>query len=56
MASIVFVIIVLDEHLPGSGTLSMTVVCTVLLSVVAHGLTAIPLSAALARNHSGPTL
>jgi len=46
LASIVFIIIVLDEHLPGSATLGMTVVCTVLLSVLAHGLTANPLAAA----------
>jgi sodium/hydrogen antiporter len=48
LASIVFVIIVLDEHLPGGETLGMTVACTVLLSVVAHGLTAIPLTTAFA--------
>lgn len=47
LASIVFIIIVLDEHLPGSATLGMTVVCTVLLSVLAHGLSANPLVAAL---------
>ncbi len=47
LASIVFIIIVLDEHLPGSATLGMTVVCTVLLSVLAHGLTANPFAAAL---------
>ncbi len=46
LASIVFIIIVLDEHLPGSATLAMTVVCTVLLSVLAHGLSANPLAAA----------
>ncbi len=46
LASIVFIIIVLDEHLPGSATLGMTVVCTVLLSVLAHGLTANPLAVA----------
>jgi len=47
LASIVFIIIVLDEHLPGTATLGMTVVCTVLLSVLAHGLTANPFAAAL---------
>jgi NhaP-type Na+/H+ or K+/H+ antiporter len=49
LASIVFVIIVLEEHLPGAATLGMTVVCTVLMSVVAHGLTALPFAARLAR-------
>jgi NhaP-type Na+/H+ or K+/H+ antiporter len=44
LASIVFLIIVLDEDLPGSGTLAATVVCTVSLSVLLHGVTAIPLS------------
>jgi sodium/hydrogen antiporter len=47
LASIVFIIIVLDERLPGSGTLGMTVVCTVLLSVLAHGLTANSFASAL---------
>lgn len=44
LASIVFAIIVLNENLPGGYTLAMTVVCTVILSVFAHGLTANPLA------------
>ena len=48
LASIVFAVIVIGEHLPGGGTIAMTVVCTVLLSIVAHGLSANPLVAALA--------
>ena len=44
LASIVFAIIVLNENLPGGYTLAMTVVCTVILSVVAHGMTANPLT------------
>lgn len=48
LASIVFGIIVLNEHLPGGETLTLVVVYTVLLSVVAHGVSAIPLSAAFA--------
>ncbi len=56
LASIVFIIIALDEHLPGSGTLGMTVVCTVLLSVLAHGLTANPFAAALgSRSGTSPS-
>jgi NhaP-type Na+/H+ or K+/H+ antiporter len=49
LASIVFAIIVLNENLPGGHTLAMTVVCTVILSVVAHGLTANPLASAYAK-------
>ena len=47
LASIVFAVIVLNEHLPGGETISMTVVCTILLSVIGHGLSANPLVAAL---------
>lgn len=47
LASIVFAVIVLNEHLPGAETISMTVVCTIALSVIAHGLSANPLVAAL---------
>ena len=45
LASIVFIVIVLNENLPGGETLKETVVWTVILSVLAHGLTANPLSA-----------
>ena len=48
LASIVFAIIVLNEHLPGAETMTMTVVCTIALSVIAHGLSANPLVTALA--------
>ena len=47
LASIVFAVIVLNEHLDGGGTITMTVVCTIMLSVIAHGLSANPLVAAL---------
>jgi NhaP-type Na+/H+ or K+/H+ antiporter len=49
LASIVFAVIVINAHLPNDATLSMTVVCTILLSIVAHGLSANPLVAALAK-------
>jgi NhaP-type Na+/H+ or K+/H+ antiporter len=49
LASIVFAVIVLNEHLPGGDTITMTVVCTITLSVLAHGLSANPLVALLAR-------
>jgi len=47
LASIVFGVIVLQQHLPGGGTISMTVVRTILFSVIGHGLTANPLARAL---------
>ena len=43
LASIVFAVIVLNENLPGATTISMTVVCTVILSVIGHGISANPL-------------
>ncbi|MCP3905307.1 MAG: sodium:proton antiporter [Planctomycetes bacterium] len=42
LASIVFVVIVASEGVPGSGLLSMVVVCTVLGSIILHGVTANP--------------
>ena len=48
LASIVFAVIVLNEHLAGGSTIISTVVCTIALSVIAHGLSANPLVAALA--------
>ncbi len=45
LASIVFIVIVLNENLPGGETLKMTVVWTVILSILAHGLTANPFAA-----------
>lgn len=44
LASIVFVIIVLGNDLPGGGTIAVTVVCTVTFSILLHGLTANPLA------------
>jgi NhaP-type Na+/H+ or K+/H+ antiporter len=49
MTSIVFGILVLDAHLPGGGTLAITVVCTIVLSILLHGLTANPWVAACAK-------
>jgi NhaP-type Na+/H+ or K+/H+ antiporter len=48
LASIVFVVIVANADLPGGETLIATVVATVVLSILAHGLSANPLSAAFA--------
>jgi len=47
LASIVFAVIVLNKHLPGSGTIVLTVIFTIILSIVAHGLSANPLVSAL---------
>jgi NhaP-type Na+/H+ or K+/H+ antiporter len=42
LASIVFAIIVLNADLPNGGILAMTVVCTVIFSIIFHGLSANP--------------
>jgi NhaP-type Na+/H+ or K+/H+ antiporter len=46
LASVVFIIIVFGEKLPSQDTLAMTVVATVVLSIIGHGLTANPLARA----------
>jgi NhaP-type Na+/H+ or K+/H+ antiporter len=53
LASIVFAVIVLGEHLPGGDTITVTVVVTIILSVLGHGLSANPLIAALAARLKG---
>jgi NhaP-type Na+/H+ or K+/H+ antiporter len=52
LASIVFAVIVFDAGLPGRSTLAVTASFTVLLSVIAHGMTANPLVTAIRR--AGP--
>jgi len=52
LASVVFAIIALDADLPAANILTETVVCTVLLSVVAHGVSAVPLARWYASRHS----
>ena len=42
LASIVFAVMVVNANLPNSGPIAMTVVCTILLSILAHGITANP--------------
>jgi sodium/hydrogen antiporter len=49
LASIVFAVIIFDADLPGRGTVVATAACTVLLSVIAHGMSANPLVTALGR-------
>jgi NhaP-type Na+/H+ or K+/H+ antiporter len=48
LASIVFAVIAVDAKLPGNDTLVATTVATVVLSILAHGLSANPLSALFA--------
>ena len=47
LATIVFAVLVLDEKLPGNDTIMLAAGWTVLLSVVAHGVTANPLVKAI---------
>ena len=49
LASIVFAVIVLGEKLPGGDIIAMTVTCTIILSVLAHGLSANPLVGVLVK-------
>jgi NhaP-type Na+/H+ or K+/H+ antiporter len=52
LASIVFAVIVMDANLPGSRFISAVVVTTVILSLVAHGVSAKPLAAWLGRKEA----
>lgn len=47
LASIVFGIIVINKNLPGGTTIKLTVVSTIILSIIGHGLSANPLIAGL---------
>ena len=53
LASIVFGVIVFNEYLVGGEIISSTMVCTVLLSVILHGVSANPLVKKLAQRESG---
>lgn len=55
LASIVFAVIVLNEKLPGDDTIMLTAACTIMLSVVAHGVSAHPLIAKLAAAKTNST-
>jgi NhaP-type Na+/H+ or K+/H+ antiporter len=48
LASVVFGVIVVNSGLPDSGPIAMTVACTVMLSLVLHGITANPWARAYA--------
>ena len=52
LASIVFAVIVMDAELPGSRFIGAVVVTTVILSLVAHGVSAKPLAAWLGRKEA----
>jgi NhaP-type Na+/H+ or K+/H+ antiporter len=52
LASIVFAIIVIDNDVPGAKPLSMVVVLTVFLSLIAHGISANPLARLIAKSES----
>jgi len=52
LASIVFAIIVLDAEVPGGKLLALVVICTVLLSLVAHGISANPMAKWLGRKEN----
>jgi NhaP-type Na+/H+ or K+/H+ antiporter len=53
LASIVFAIIVINAKVPQAEFLSMVVVCTVFLSLVAHGISANPLAKWLGKKENG---
>jgi NhaP-type Na+/H+ or K+/H+ antiporter len=53
LASIVFAIIVINAKVPQAEFLSMVVVCTVFLSLVAHGISANPLAKRLGKKENG---
>jgi NhaP-type Na+/H+ or K+/H+ antiporter len=53
LASIVFAIIVINAGVPGGEFLGLVVTCTVMLSLVAHGISANPLAKWLGRKESG---
>ncbi len=44
MASIVFAVLIMEAEVPHDKEIALTIICTILLSVVLHGLTAKPLS------------
>ena len=49
LASIVFAVIVVNAQLPHSGPIAMTAVCTIILSILAHGVSANPWAQAFGR-------
>jgi NhaP-type Na+/H+ or K+/H+ antiporter len=54
LASIVFAIIVINAEVPGGEFLALVVICTVFLSLVAHGISANPLAKWIGRKEDAP--
>jgi len=54
LASIVFAIIVINAEVPGGEFLALVVICTVFLSLIAHGISANPLAKWLGRKENNP--
>jgi len=52
LASIVFAIIVINAEVPGGELLALVVICTVILSLVAHGISANPLARWIGRKEA----
>ncbi len=53
LASIVFAIIVINAEVPGAEKIALVVICTVLMSLVAHGISANPLAKWIGHKESG---
>ena len=51
LASIVFAVIVVNAKLPHSGPIAMTATCTIVLSILAHGISANPWAQVFGRRH-----
>jgi NhaP-type Na+/H+ or K+/H+ antiporter len=56
LATIVLAVLVLDEKLPGNDTIILAAGWTVLLSVIAHGVTANPLTRKLGHARRKPSI
>ncbi|WP_223427353.1 cation:proton antiporter [Tateyamaria pelophila] len=54
LATCVFAVMVIDSGIPGAETIVSTAVCTIFLSVLAHGISARPFAILLARNETRP--
>jgi len=53
LASIIFAIIVINAEVPGGEFLALVVICTVFLSLIAHGISSNPLAKWLGRKEGG---
>ena len=51
LASIVFAVIVVNARVPNSGIIAATAVCTIMLSILAHGITANPWASAFGERY-----